>query len=138
MQIENWNTRQVTKIFRFSFQQQPAALAELYSHANPDGERPPPDAASTMATHNYLSACKLVFEDGLLRSNNRYHDGSTKVTDMDSPVLRNINEGFNFFKTWFNNLNQESKYRTSTKFELKHLIVRIENRFWQLEFILIW
>lgn len=79
-------------------------LAELYSHANPDEGPRPRDAQSVMATHNYLAAVQKIFEDGLLCSK---RDGSSKIRDMQAPVLRNLQEGFDFFKDWWIQLDDE-------------------------------
>ena len=88
------------------FIQQPAALSELYSHANPDNGRRPADAS-----HNYLSAVKLMFEDGFL--------SSTRVADMASPVLENIQEGYRFFKNWWIELDEESMFQSKLLFLLQ-------------------
>jgi hypothetical protein len=80
-------------------------LAELFSYANPDEGPQPRDTQPVMATHSYLSAVQKIFEDGLLCSK---RDGSSKIRDMQAPVLRNLLEGFDFFKDWWIQLDEES------------------------------
>ena len=81
-------------------------MAELYSYANPDGGAPPRDAQPVMATYHYLSALQKLFEDGFL-CNRR--DDASRVKTMQDPVLRSIQEGFDFFRDWWIALNEESK-----------------------------
>lgn len=81
-------------------------MAELYSYANPDDEQQPQDADSVMATYNYLSAVRLLFEEGFLCSK----PGSSKIKDMDSPILQKIQEGYQYFKNWWIQLDDASMY----------------------------
>ena len=78
-------------------------LSELESYANPDGAQPPPDAQSVMACHSYLKALNKGFL-------NNKRDGTRKVGDLNAPVLRNIEEGFQFFKEWWIQLDGTSMY----------------------------
>ena len=87
--------------------QQPELLAELFSYANPDQGPRPRDAQPVMATYNYLSALAKLFEDGFLQSK---QDDTSKIKDMQAPVLRGIQEGFDFFRTWWQELDDESMY----------------------------
>ena len=90
----------------YGFLQQPAVLAELYSHANPDQGNQPRDTPTVMATYNYLSALQKLFEDGFLCSK---RDGSSRIEDLQAPILRNIQEGYPFFKSWWIQLDEASK-----------------------------
>ena len=47
-------------------------------------------------TLKYLEACNKMFERGFLS-----HD---RISDMNSEVLRSINEGFQFFVNWSNEI----------------------------------
>lgn len=56
-------------------------------------EPPPPDAAMVMKTAEYLEACNLIFERGIL--------SKKIIRSMDSPVISNIKKGFQFFTDWY-------------------------------------
>ncbi len=45
-----------------------------------------------MATYFYLKACNLLFEEGIL--------SEKPITSMSSPVLKNMEDGFAYFKNW--------------------------------------
>jgi len=77
--------------------QQEQVLTELYSYIHQDPS--PPDVATTIEAHRYLEACNLIFERGFL-----CHE---KVTGMDSSVLKNISNGFDYFSSWISNLLSE-------------------------------
>ena len=82
--------------------QQEKVLAELESHANPDIGDPPEEAGEVMATHRYLRACNHLFEQGFL--------SHQKIQDMESEVIQNITKGFEFFKSWCNQLSDTCEY----------------------------
>ena len=52
----------------------------------------PPDATMVMKTAEYLEACNLIFERGIL--------SKKIIRSMDSPVICNIKRGFQFFTNW--------------------------------------
>ena len=52
----------------------------------------PPDAAMVIKTAEYLEACNLIFERGIL--------SKKIIRSMDSPVICNIKRGFQFFTNW--------------------------------------
>ena len=81
------------------FQQQDAVLSELYSYANPDQAPQPADATSVMGTYRYLKAVEALFENGTL-NNNRF---TRKIENLQSPVLQNLHQGFQFFRSWCDN-----------------------------------
>lgn len=58
-----------------------------------ESEPPPPDAASVKLTADYLEACNLIFERGIL--------SRKMIKGVNSPVLENIKDGFQFFVNWF-------------------------------------
>lgn len=58
-----------------------------------ESEPRPPDAASVNLTADYLDACNLIFERGIL--------SRRMVQGVNSPVLENIKDGFQFFINWF-------------------------------------
>lgn len=41
---------------------------------------------------NFLEACNLIFENGLL--------SSRRVRSMNSPIIQNIKKGMEFFEKW--------------------------------------
>ena len=49
----------------------------------------PHDASSVTITANYLEACNLIFERGIL--------STQRVKGMNSPVVENKKDGFQFF-----------------------------------------
>ena len=77
--------------------QQDQELTELHSyiHQNP----PPADVDTTVETHKFLEACNLVFEKGFLS-----HE---KVSSMDSTVLKNTANGYQYFILWLSTLLSE-------------------------------
>ena len=56
-------------------------------------EPPTPDAAMVMKTAEYLEACNLIFERGIL--------SKKIIRSMESPVIHNIKKGFQFFTDWY-------------------------------------
>lgn len=58
-----------------------------------ESEPTPPDAAMVMKTTEFLEACNLLFEKGIL--------SKKIIRSMDSPVIRNIRKGFKFFSDWY-------------------------------------
>jgi len=66
----------------------------LFWYSNQD----PPlvDSSAANETWEYLQACHNLFEIGFLS-----HD---KVVNMDSPVLKNINDGYKYFTSWLSTL----------------------------------
>lgn len=75
-------------------------LGELYWYIHQDP--PPDDAVSNSETLDYLAACHKLFENGFLS-----HD---KVCNNDSSVIRNINEGFEYFSSWLSSLLDDGTY----------------------------
>lgn len=53
---------------------------------------PPGDASEIEMTGNYLEACHLIFEKGIL--------SHMTVTPRYQRVVQNIEKGFQFFKEW--------------------------------------
>ena len=99
--------------------QQPPVLAELFSTANPDQEPQPRDAAPVMATYNYLSAVQKIFEDGFLLSK---RDGTSKIRDLEAPILRSIQEGYDFFKDWHIQLDEaHENFNPTSPFERRFI-----------------
>jgi len=72
-------------------------LTELYSYIHQDP--PPADVDTAVETHKFLEACNLIFEKGFLS-----HE---KVTSMDSNVLQNISNGYQYFTSWLSTLLSE-------------------------------
>lgn len=66
-------------------------LSELYSYVNQNPA--PADAKMVTVTLKYLEACHKLFENGFLS-----HD---RIFNLDSDVLKSIDQGYNFFSTWF-------------------------------------
>ena len=56
-----------------------------------------------MATYAYLDACNKLFERGFLYSEGF---GKSHIKDMGSPVLGNIQEGFQHFREWCDVLSE--------------------------------
>jgi len=63
---------------------------KAYSETEPR----PPDAAMVAKTAEYLEACNLIFEKGIL--------SKKIIRSMDSSVICNIKKGFLFFTDWYN------------------------------------
>lgn len=59
------------------------------------------DALSANITLKYLEACNKLFERGFLN-----HE---TITDMNSGVLKAIDEGFHFFVEWSNEILRNGK-----------------------------
>ena len=55
----------------------------------------------TKATLSYLEACNKIFEEGFL--------SHKKITNMDSEVLKSINEGYKLFTSWLNQILDDGK-----------------------------
>ena len=74
--------------------QQEQILGELYwyIHQNP----PPPDASNVSETLKYLEACSQLFEKGFL--------SHSKITSMESEVLKNIDKGYDYFSEWLSSI----------------------------------
>ena len=68
-----------------------------YSESQPT----PPDATSVTITANYLEACNLIFERGIL--------SRQRVKGMNSPVIENMKDGFQFFVDWFQKHKEKGK-----------------------------
>ncbi|XP_065907460.1 uncharacterized protein [Dysidea avara] len=73
--------------------QQEQVLGELFDYTQQHQ-----DANQVKYTMKYLEACSKIFENGLLS-----HD---RVTDVNSAILKNIREGFKFFRSWHNSLSE--------------------------------
>ncbi len=90
--------------------QQQYVLAELEEYAL---QTPiPVDSQSVMQTVMYLKACNQLFEQGIL-----FKSGFIRSTQ--SPVLVNINKGFQYFSEWADSLIQEGTYNESYTCTLK-------------------
>ena len=68
-----------------------------YSESQPT----PPDANSVTITANYLEACNLIFERGIL--------SGQRVKGMKSPVIENMKDGSQFFVDWFQKHKEKGK-----------------------------
>lgn len=81
----------------FETLQQEEVLSELYgySHQTPA----PRDSNSAKVTLHYLEACNKIFERGLLS-----HD---KVTSSSCQVILNIEEGYQFFTQWLDEIYEK-------------------------------
>ena len=74
--------------------QQEHVMTELQSYIT---QNPPPaDTPSVRCTLKYLTACNMLFEQGLLS-----HD---RVHVKDVKVIENIKVGYSFFSSWLSNL----------------------------------
>lgn len=69
-----------------------------HSHQDPL----PENASATKETWEHLQACHRLLEAEFLS-----HD---KVDSMGSPVLKNINDGFEYFTSWLSTLIEEGKH----------------------------
>ena len=78
-------------------------LTELYAYVHQDP--PPADAETTRETMKYLEACNNLFKKGFL-----CHE---KITSLDSTVLQNISNGYNYFTTWLSTLLSEGMQKGS-------------------------
>ena len=72
------------------FQQQRYKISALQEHARKAPQ--PADAALVEMTANYLQACHLIFEKGIL--------SHLTITERYQQVLENIKKGFSFFTDW--------------------------------------
>jgi len=59
---------------------------------------PPADADQVKCTSKYLEACSKIFEKGFLS-----HD---RVLDKNSNILKNIRDGYAFFRSWHCSLSE--------------------------------
>ena len=64
-------------------------------------EPTPTDAESVKATSQYLEACNLIFEKGIL--------SKKMVRALNSSVIQNIRDGFTFFVDWFEKHQAQGK-----------------------------
>ena len=65
----------------------------------------PADTSMVEMTSNYLEACHLIFEKGIL--------SHMTISPKHQRVLENIEKGFSFFKDWFT-CHQGTGERTKT------------------------
>ena len=80
--------------------QQEEVLSELYSYSH---QTPAPrDSVSAKLTLHYLEACNKLFERGLLS-----HD---KVTSSTCQVIVNIEEGYQFFTKWLDEIYEKGTH----------------------------
>ncbi len=68
-------------------------LTELYEHVHQSSSN---DCDSTNLARDYLIACSKVFERGILSNN--------KITVDDKKIMENIQEGYAYFETWWEQL----------------------------------
>lgn len=57
---------------------------------------------SHIATAEYLEACNLLFEQGIL--------SHSIVDNENSQVLKNMKQGFSYFSEWYDEMVAASKY----------------------------
>ena len=83
--------------------QQEQIVGELYwyIHQNPL----PPDASCVSETLKYLEACSQLFEKGFL--------SHSKITSMESEVLKNIDKGYGYFSDWLSSILQKGSAQYS-------------------------
>ena len=55
-------------------------------------EEPKDSQDSAKLVANYLEACNLIFENGLL--------SLCRINSLNSPIIHNIKKGMNFFDKW--------------------------------------
>ena len=72
------------------FQKQRYMISALQEHARKAPQ--PADAALAEMTANYLQACHLIFEKGIL--------SHLTITERYQQVLENNKKGFSFFTNW--------------------------------------
>ena len=84
------------------FFQQDQVLQELYDHKSSSAL----GSQSTKETHAYLSACNQIFERGFMNKK--------PVFDEQSPILANIDTGFQFFEKWLHDIRSDNPQFTLT------------------------
>uniref|UniRef100_A0A1X7V628 Transposable element P transposase-like RNase H domain-containing protein n=1 Tax=Amphimedon queenslandica TaxID=400682 RepID=A0A1X7V628_AMPQE len=67
----------------------------------------PDEMKEHLATLEYLKACNKLFEDGIL--------SHQKVDQLSSKVLKNIDEGYAFFKKWKDSFSNDANLREPTQ-----------------------
>ena len=77
----------------------------------------PPDAAMVMKTAEYLEACNLIFERGIL--------SKKIIRSMDSPVICNIKRGFQFFTNWHEKHQRTGKNYVNIKCQFFNLCIQL-------------
>ena len=80
--------------------QQEQVLGELYWYVHQD-----PRPVDADATEETWQACHKLFEIGFLS-----HD---RVSSLDSPILKNIDDGYKYFTSWLSTLLEEGKKEES-------------------------
>ena len=80
--------------------QQEQVLGELYWYTHQ--EPIPSDANIVSETLQYLQACHNLFEEGFLS-----HE---RIINLESPVLKNITKGYEYFTSWLLTLLSEGMY----------------------------
>ena len=76
----------------------------MYLH--PGTGIPPYDSESVQQTRDYLEACNLLFEQGML--------SHKQIKDMQSEVISNIRNGFKFFTNWYDALENPNFHPVSS------------------------
>ena len=76
--------------------QQEAAIAELKEHAQLTS------SDTVHATQKYLSACRLIFERGILNKDKC-------VKKPDGLIVQRMDEGFLYFTRWLDGLLQQGR-----------------------------
>ncbi|XP_074620735.1 uncharacterized protein LOC141879363 [Acropora palmata] len=69
-------------------------------------EEPTGNQDSAKVVANYLEACNLIFENGLL--------SRRRINSLNSPVIHNIKKGMDFFEKWCLS-HEETVYPDNTK-----------------------
>ena len=81
-------------------------LSELYRYINENPNQP--DVDTTRKTLAYLEACSKLFENGFL--------SRERIMNMDSSVLKSIDEGYQFFTTWMDKILEKGIIVTEYNF----------------------
>ena len=72
-------------------------LSELFLYVNGNEE----SVADGSKTLSYLEACNKLFENGFLSHG--------RISNMESEVLKSINNGYRFFTSWLDQILNNGK-----------------------------
>ena len=75
-------------------------LSELFLYVSENEEQAKADGYKN--TLSYLEACNKIFENGFL--------SHKRIFDMDSEVLKSINDGYKFFTLWLDQILEAGKF----------------------------